>query len=392
MRAVGWNVQVECTDIYQAVGSELVTFRDIPDDVDSNSNNNNHDKWAGIAFALTGWSSRPARAESPTSPLRPKEQNVIQYHIVFHAHCDLSSYSPLNIHLQASPGADSPRENSSGEVNNHEFNNMLAPASMEISVGEARRVITDFRSGCLNRAACCTVSGKGETWCLGPAPWLRTGGNDGPVDQSPRRLQEAWHNTWRPNNGILLMKHLHEFFDARLFSIHPRTLRVRAFVPYDVLTEFNGRKASIPTTVDRKALRHHYEMCCIENMAAQRPNLNVALPSISRIGTSVIGSPFSARTNLSATPSSGDTQIGASNGKTGRAVQHQSIEEETVMCQDRRGRKWRRLNDDSVGQTPPEDHGGYKNVQGGCITVWNSRKFLADVNWELRKFKAQQIL
>lgn len=227
---------------------------------------------------------------------------------------------------------------------------------------------------------------------LYPSPGCEQGGNDGPVDQSPRRLQEAWHNTWRPNNGILLMKHLHEFFDARLFSIHPRTLRVRVFVPYDVLTEFNGRKASIPTTVDRKALRHHYEMCCIENMAAQRPNLNVALPSISRIGTSVIGSPFSARTNLSATPSSGDTQIGASNGKTGRAVQHQSIEEETVMCQDRRGRKWRRLNDDSVGQTPPEDHGGYKNVQGGCITAWNSRKFLADVNWELRKFKAQQIL
>jgi hypothetical protein len=140
MRAVGWNVHFAGGEeenpafagIYQAVGSELVTFRDVRDELrlcfeipkdearstsggnaDNNNDNNDHDQWAGIAFALTSYpdSSSPppsfvtqAFLDQPVPslpPLRPKKQNVIRYHVVFHApHCDLSPDSPLDAHLQ----------------------------------------------------------------------------------------------------------------------------------------------------------------------------------------------------------------------------------------------------------------------------------------------------
>lgn len=57
---------------------------------------------------------------------------------------------------------------------------------------------------------------------------------------TPRHLRDAWDDTWSPENGILLLSHLHELFDTRLFSIHPDILRIRAFVPYDVISEHHG--------------------------------------------------------------------------------------------------------------------------------------------------------
>ncbi|KAI3570971.1 hypothetical protein IWW34DRAFT_300418 [Fusarium oxysporum f. sp. albedinis] len=123
------------------------------------------------------------------------------------------------------------------------------------------------------------------------------------LEESTRRLKEAWQSTWNPRNGILPMKNLHEFFDARLFSIHPYTHRIRVFVPYDALTKFNGKKASVHTTIDRKALRHHYTMSCIENMAAGRPILDVISPSTSRMASGK-ATPLTARTDLPATPTS----------------------------------------------------------------------------------------
>lgn len=88
---------------------------------------------------------------------------------------------------------------------------------------------------------------------------------------SARRLEAAWKRTWAPENGILLLSHLHECFDMRLFSIHPQTLKVRVFMPYDVLLAYHGVTAKIPRNTDRRALRHHYDMCCIENIAARMP-------------------------------------------------------------------------------------------------------------------------
>ncbi|KAI1287737.1 hypothetical protein F5Y03DRAFT_114280 [Xylaria venustula] len=165
---------------------------------------------------------------------------------------------------RSASGSISPRKGGSDDADNNELDSMLAPTGMDIDVTEAKRVINDFRSSCLKRATCCAVSGEGEPWCLGPpiGPGVQAchivpqhhyhlypivGGQyndeETPVEESPRRLQEAWQNTWSPRNGILLMKHLHKFFDARLFSIHPRTFRVRVFVPYDALARFILSKA-----------------------------------------------------------------------------------------------------------------------------------------------------
>jgi hypothetical protein len=48
-------------------------------------------------------------------------------------------------------------------------------------------------------------------------------------------------------------------------------------MPYDVITEYHGKKADLPRGLDFRALRHHYDMCCIENMAAQKqPGLGLS--------------------------------------------------------------------------------------------------------------------
>ncbi|EGU89343.1 hypothetical protein FOPG_20090 [Fusarium oxysporum f. sp. conglutinans race 2 54008] len=304
-----------------------------------------------------------------------------------------------------------------------EFENVVAPASMEIGLDEARKITNEFRSSCLNRATSCAVSGEGESWCPGPpiGPGIQAchiipqhhyhvypvaGGDaddDVPLEASNRRLKEAWQSTWSPRNGILLMKHLHDFFDARLFSIHPRTLRIRVFVPYNALTRFNGQRASVPNTIDRKALRHHYEMSCIENMAAERPILDVISPTASRM-TSGMATPLTAKTDLPATPTSG----GRGNGRVGDPTKKsrpnypdQSQQRDSSMpgdllhtlniaeLVDERGQKRKGLDDD---ETCSLDEWLEQYAADRFITSDNSEEFLKDVNWELRKFKKRRQL
>lgn len=81
---------------------------------------------------------------------------------------------------------------------------------------------------------------------------------------------QVWAQSWSALNGILLMSHLREAFELRLL-IHPKILRIRAFVPYDAIAQYDGQKGIVPDNVDRGALRHHYDMCSIENMAALMP-------------------------------------------------------------------------------------------------------------------------
>ncbi|EXK25118.1 hypothetical protein FOMG_18203 [Fusarium oxysporum f. sp. melonis 26406] len=161
------------------------------------------------------------------------------------------------------------------------------------------------------------------------------------LEESNRRLKEAWQSTWNPRNGILLMKNLHEFFDARLFSIHPYTHRIRVFVPYDALTKFNGKKASVHTTIDRKALRHHYTMSCIENMAAGRPILDVISPSTSRMASGK-ATPLTARTDLPATPTSVSraTEWWATRLRDSDGTIPTKADKETFRCKD----KWLQLD------------------------------------------------
>ncbi|KAF2967492.1 hypothetical protein GQX73_g6123 [Xylaria multiplex] len=207
-------------------------------------------------------------------------------------------------------GRNSPNTQVSDDEDDMELESMLAPADMNIDREAARNIQTVFRSGCVDNQLPCAVSGQGRSWWggIGPAihachivPRLqyylypikdadvfpirdidtatnektprRLAAEQRAAKKRSRKLEEAWLKTWSPENSILLRKDLHELFDARLFSIHPKTFVIRVFVPYDVLTGFNGKKAILSSDIDTEALRHHYEMCCIENMAAKaEPN------------------------------------------------------------------------------------------------------------------------
>ncbi|KAM0247354.1 hypothetical protein ACHAQJ_009889 [Trichoderma viride] len=228
---------------------------------------------------------------------------------------------PLRRRTMARRGSQSPSKHSASgstspttsqlPVNEEEdFANIVAPPDIDIAADDARQTIAGFRSSCLVGARQCAVSGKGRSWCISPTvgPALQAchivpqqhyhlypDPNDGnnAIEFSPRRLQRAWERTWSARNGILLLSHLHELFDSRLFSIHPDTLQVRAFVPYDVICDYHGRTARLPSNVDRNALRYHYDMCCIENMAAAMPLIDQAFGT--EPATSGTTSPFSTR-------------------------------------------------------------------------------------------------
>ncbi|KAH6975569.1 hypothetical protein EDB80DRAFT_309594 [Ilyonectria destructans] len=335
---------------------------------------------------------------------------------------------------------------------------LVAPPTMDIPIETARQTMTAFRTSCLVASGKCAVTGKGRSWCVTPAigpalqachivpqqhyhvyPVPMAFTNDSRY--SARRLREAWDRTWSAKNGILLLSHLHELFDARLFSIHPDTLRIRVFVPYDVISDYHGSIARLPSSVDRRALRHHYEMCCIENMAAEMP-LAEQQPA-TEVGTrSVVSgtvSPFDPGSNIpiiSSVNARGDADNSHSlqrppgdPSKRARPEQNDSAspdqlahdaallstdgssasslpwrgsspsdqvtlregEEHTLMDVDDLGRKKRRRISGSEEAVWVQDEDGetmdkYRNPYwDGCITLWNSRAFLGDVNWELAK-------
>ncbi|KAM0398772.1 hypothetical protein ACHAPZ_007732 [Fusarium culmorum] len=112
------------------------------------------------------------------------------------------------------------------------------------------------------------------------------------------RLNQAWKDTWSGKNGMLLMNDIRQLFEARLVSIHPDTYKIRAFVPYDVITDFHGKKANVARKVDKLALRHHYEMSCIENMAAQMPAVSHDSASQSTVRFLEIRSPLGRTISL----------------------------------------------------------------------------------------------
>ncbi|KAG5931308.1 hypothetical protein E4U59_000425 [Claviceps monticola] len=495
MRAVAWNVHftiggnvdpVTFAGIYQVPGSNLVTFRDVCDELRlcfecpyDGSQSDNEVPWDNVAFAISDIGSASVdaglslvtkeafdQAVPSLVPSRPKEQNVLTYHIYYHAKCSQPPGSPLESHLQAkcaghisnptrrrdprylppnkspsdpkltvmplrkklkarfvSPGKRSASGSTSPTKELEEgFGNLLVYEDLQIDLDEARKTTNEFRSSCLNRATCCAVSGEGESWCPGPPigpgveachiipqhhyhvyPVVDRDMEDAALETSSRMLKEAWQSTWSSRNGILLMKHLHQFFDARLFSIHPRTLLIRVFVPYNALTKYNGQKAVVPNTIDRRALRHHYEMTCIENMAAERPLLQATSTTTSRI-TSDMATPLTAKTDLPATPApedDGNKREGGPIKKLRPNYPDQSQRKDGSLPGDmlhgvsivksmaERGRKRRDLDGDetcSVAAWLDQDAGAR------FITSSNSTNFLNDVNWELHKFKRRRQL
>ncbi|KAH7184508.1 hypothetical protein DER44DRAFT_803105 [Fusarium oxysporum] len=305
-------------------------------------------------------------------------------------------------------GSQSPKREHSGSVSpdkdgeeTQHISDMIVPVTEDINRTYAQKIMDSFRSSVMVSAKRCAVTGKGQSWCISPAigPSLQAchivpqqqfhvypdSSNGQDMQFSSRRLHEAWLSTWAPANGILMMSHIHEFFDARLFSIHPETFRIRAFVPYDAILDYHGSIANVPQDVDRAALAHHYDMCCIENMAANMllPELTTTLTS--RAATSGTISPFTARSDLPGTPgpdTSGDPS------KRTRIIQDASEKGPDPVAQyhedggvDARERKRQRVDVFNVEDT--------EWIHGMCfdshITPLNSQKFLADVNFELGK-------
>lgn len=182
-----------------------------------------------------------------------------------------------------------------------------------------------------------------------------------------------------------------------------------------MLTEFNGREAYLPAVVDRNALPHHYDMYCIENMTAEMPLVNITSPSTSRLATSGTNTSFSTRTDLPATPNSGmgiamDTGSGVRGDPSKRsrspqpgqsysretAGQNESAEEAEAMLWKEESSgigervcKCRRLQGCQVDETRLYHDWVQDDFLGSYITPWNSREFLADVNWELQRLKAR---
>ncbi|KAI0868665.1 hypothetical protein GGS24DRAFT_481628 [Hypoxylon argillaceum] len=163
-----------------------------------------------------------------------------------------------------------------------------------ISEADARPWIDGFRNSILMAGQTkCAISGKRGAWwsnggmgmvveavhiipqihwCKFPDPKQNISAPD-----DLNALRDSWQATWHTSNGLLLYVHIHRLFDARLVSIEPTTKRIRVFMPCDSLTEYQGKFAFLPEGVNLNALQHHYDMCCIENMAAKRPSLPPSL-------------------------------------------------------------------------------------------------------------------
>ncbi|KAL7958534.1 hypothetical protein V8C34DRAFT_314004 [Trichoderma compactum] len=284
---------------YRNVLTEMRLCFDIPNSI-SQGHGQTHGQdeyegpWDNLAFEFTdyvnlppGEASAPPKtilvsdldqlvtAPPPALPTNIEEPPIIRFRL--HIPLPTRRRDPRYLPPKRATGIRSLRSPSkrsaSGSVS-PDKNSELGQLPMHKEESFVNMTIAKFRLSLFTFARQCAVSGKGWTWCyspaIGPAVQACHISNDG-LELSPQRLLKAWESTWAFSNGILLLSHFHELFDSRLFSIHPDTLQIRAFVPFDVICDYHGRKAALGAYVDRNALRHHYEMCCIENMAAEMP-------------------------------------------------------------------------------------------------------------------------
>lgn len=126
MRVAGWNVHLlagyrPClfAGVYQAPGSDLLTFRDVFDELrlcfeppwTDDTNGNGNGSWDGIALGLISPSTETLRfvteanSDQPVPslpPKTPKRPNAIKYHIFRHGECSLPENSPLASHIKGS--------------------------------------------------------------------------------------------------------------------------------------------------------------------------------------------------------------------------------------------------------------------------------------------------
>ncbi|POS76835.1 hypothetical protein DHEL01_v204766 [Diaporthe helianthi] len=139
------------------------------------------------------------------------------------------------------------------------------------------------------QSARCAISGHSVYWKPGFAPGLgwyhilgqytlptTTQGSVQAVKRSAPRKPE--------NNEIIMLSHIYDFWKAGLLAIHPDTLRVRCFVPSDVIRDYDNKAASFPEsgTPDLDSLRVHYEICVWVNMTAALPRIPLTLSSTAK--------------------------------------------------------------------------------------------------------------
>ncbi|KAG8165793.1 hypothetical protein KVR01_004345 [Diaporthe batatas] len=118
----------------------------------------------------------------------------------------------------------------------------------------------------------CAISGQRVYWKPGFAPGL---GRYNILGQGARFESES--------HKIIMLSHIYDFWKAGLLAIHPDTLRVRCFVPSDVIRDYDDKAASFPDSVipGLDALRKHYEICVWVNTTAFLPHIPLTLLSTS---------------------------------------------------------------------------------------------------------------
>ncbi|KAK7432876.1 hypothetical protein QQZ08_000347 [Neonectria magnoliae] len=371
--------------------------------------------------------SKPVRRLEPRY-LPPKKASTDPRYAAYPLRKTVRGRKPGSPSKRSASGSVSPRKDPDIHQADEDFANMVAPPECNISDERAKTTMANFRNSCLTSAKQCAVTGMGRSWCdsptIGPAlqachivsqlqyhtyPDPEADADetqDGGERASPRRLEQAWERTWASENGVLLFSHLHDMFDQRLFSIHPETLQIRVFMPYDILLAYHGRKAKVQRRVDRAALRHHYDMCCIENMAVKMPFVEPLPRTGSAASTSGVNTPLEIRPTLAGTASprildSPSEQNQGQDGqrpdgdpsKRARQPERQHIPELTSDCIDLSGSPSDRPMDDSTAspdfswprKRKREHEPWIAANHDSYLTPHNSEEFLADVDWELTK-------
>lgn len=133
-------------------------------------------------------------------------------------------------------------------------------------------------------SARCAISGCRVYWKHGFAPGLGLydildQNTFAAITRDPGQIVGEKTTCNSANNKIMMLSHIHDFWKTGLLAIHPETLRIRCFVPSDVIEGYDDKTASFPDSAipDKNSLRIHYERCVWVNMTASLPRIALTL-------------------------------------------------------------------------------------------------------------------
>ncbi|KUI73262.1 hypothetical protein VM1G_09062 [Cytospora mali] len=216
-------------------------------------------------------------------PERPTRRVDPRYLEIGKQSQDSISIAPVRKKRQSISSSIVSCNSSPSPIKTEDLDEVCLPRSEVISSERARPIIDTFRATILAAGNTCVITDRGKPWSFSVAagtgleaahvvPQIHWNtypvDNNGRVAKTDRELSVAWLSTWAVGNGLLMMSHLHKCFNLRLFSIHPTRHTVRAFVDYDLLIDYYGKKVKLPKDIDKRALQYHWDMCCLENTPA----------------------------------------------------------------------------------------------------------------------------